>query len=243
VSWHFLQGQEAASWEGSSSAGAPSALSSLIPTVDPSCLPASAMESFPGSPSGMTCGPSTGNPGAATSMLSREDSPAKTFPAPARAQGSAVNEADSGWKWPGSFARFDRASCSWKTRQCYFLAGLDEFSETWPQWGMMRGGECSEQQKLALRTSEPESGWWPTPVKSDMNARRPSLNWVGSDLVSTVWFREGGKENPAKPPANLNPGWVEWLMGWPLEWTDLRPLATDRFRQWCDSHGLSWVDR
>lgn len=36
---------------------------------------------------------------------------------------------------------------------------------------------------------------------------------------------------------NMNPTWVEWLMGWPLGWTDLRPLETDRFQQWCASHG------
>jgi len=35
----------------------------------------------------------------------------------------------------------------------------------------------------------------------------------------------------------LNPMWVEWLMGWPLGWTDLGPLAMDRFQQWCASHG------
>jgi hypothetical protein len=27
----------------------------------------------------------------------------------------------------------------------------------------------------------------------------------------------------------LNPEWVEWLMGWPLGWTDLKPLETDKF--------------
>lgn len=26
----------------------------------------------------------------------------------------------------------------------------------------------------------------------------------------------------------LNPTWTEWLMGWPLEWSDLKPLATDK---------------
>ena len=26
----------------------------------------------------------------------------------------------------------------------------------------------------------------------------------------------------------LNPMWVEWLMGWPLGWTDLKPLVTDK---------------
>lgn len=35
----------------------------------------------------------------------------------------------------------------------------------------------------------------------------------------------------------LNPDWVEWLMGWPIGWTDLKPLATDRFRRWLRSHG------
>jgi hypothetical protein len=35
----------------------------------------------------------------------------------------------------------------------------------------------------------------------------------------------------------LNPNWVEWLMGWPIGWTDLKPLATDKFQQWLDSHG------
>jgi len=30
----------------------------------------------------------------------------------------------------------------------------------------------------------------------------------------------------------LNPTWVEWLMGWPLGWTDLEPLEMDGFRKW-----------
>ena len=35
----------------------------------------------------------------------------------------------------------------------------------------------------------------------------------------------------------LNPTWVEWLMGWPLGWTDLKPLETAKFQQWQHSHG------
>jgi len=35
----------------------------------------------------------------------------------------------------------------------------------------------------------------------------------------------------------MNPEWIEWWMGWPAGWTELRPLATDRFRQWSRSHG------
>jgi hypothetical protein len=81
---------------------------------------------------------------------------------------------------------------------------------------------------------------WPTPVKSDYATRRPTKNWKGSsDLPSVVWTANGGTENPDKPPAKLNPVWVEWLMGWPLGWTDLKPLATDKFRSWQQQHGVS----
>jgi hypothetical protein len=39
---------------------------------------------------------------------------------------------------------------------------------------------------------------------------------------------------------SLNPEWVEWLMGWPGGWTDLAASVTDKFRLWCDSHGISY---
>lgn len=41
----------------------------------------------------------------------------------------------------------------------------------------------------------------------------------------------------------LNPLWVEWLMGWPIGWTDLKPLAMDRFQAWRNSHLKSLVGR
>lgn len=30
---------------------------------------------------------------------------------------------------------------------------------------------------------------------------------------------------------------VEWIMGWPIGWTDLKPLAMDKFQEWSDLHG------
>jgi hypothetical protein len=51
----------------------------------------------------------------------------------------------------------------------------------------------------------------------------------------------GGSTNPFRGTEigrlPLNPCWVEELMGWPLGWTDLKPLETDKFQQWQHSHG------
>jgi hypothetical protein len=31
---------------------------------------------------------------------------------------------------------------------------------------------------------------------------------------------------------SLNPSWVEWLMGWPINWTSLAPLSEERYLAW-----------
>lgn len=82
---------------------------------------------------------------------------------------------------------------------------------------------------------------WPTPTKRD---HKDSPGMVAQrkdgksrlDTLPRVVFRQ----EQTKIGGQLNPVWVEWLMGWPLGWTDLRPLAMDKSRQWLHSHGKSW---
>ena len=50
------------------------------------------------------------------------------------------------------------------------------------------------------------------------------------------------EKEQVKQTGQLNPSWVEWLMGWPIGWTDLKPLETDRFRSVQLWHGLFWRD-
>lgn len=38
----------------------------------------------------------------------------------------------------------------------------------------------------------------------------------------------------------LNPEFVEWLMGWPIGWTGFGALEMGRFRRWCALHGKRW---
>lgn len=51
------------------------------------------------------------------------------------------SEADSGLSSRESFARFDHGSCLPRTRQRSLLGGFIEFSETFPRWGTVLGGE------------------------------------------------------------------------------------------------------
>ena len=44
----------------------------------------------------------------------------------------------------------------------------------------------------------------------------------------------------ASDGGQLNPEWVEWLMGWPIGWTGLKPLEMDKFREWQLQHFMSY---
>jgi len=54
-----------------------------------------------------------------------------------------------------------------------------------------------------------------------------------------VWVYKMEREEGNTNPAPLNPGFSELLMGWPIGWTDLKPLGTDKSQQWLDLHGKS----
>ena len=52
-----------------------------------------------------------------------------------------------------------------------------------------------------------------------------------------IYAYEKEREESGQCQGQLNPDWVEWLMGWPIGWTDLKPLETDKFQQWQHLHG------
>ena len=163
MSWHFSQALVEAYSEANSSDGRPSAPLSGKPTPQAYLSP-DRMKAFSRlSRFGMTCEPLTDDLGAAVLTWCLAASPAKTSAQPEKAPESTESAAECGRTWRESFARWNRDSSSWRTPQCSLLEGLDVFSATWPQWGMMRGGECSVQSMPALRTSATASGLWGTP--------------------------------------------------------------------------------
>ena len=78
----------------------------------------------------------------------------------------------------------------------------------------------------------------PTPKCSDAKgAKRSRIPGTPEYRSNLCEFAENNRDAPTG--GKLNPTWVEWLMGWPLGWTDLKPLETDRLLQRLSSHGKS----
>jgi hypothetical protein len=96
--------------------------------------------------------------------------------------------------------------------------------------------------------------WWPTPTKSDgcggpgCSGREGGMNLRTAVTLPTPCSQDAKNStlpisqrdrdsipghllrSGEKPGGQLNPTWVEWLMGWPLGWTDLQPLEMDKFQ-------------
>jgi hypothetical protein len=288
--------------------GEQSVQSSGKPIPQAYCAPDRMMDFSRLSQFGMTFKPLTENLGEALLMSFREDFLAKTFQPLEKGQELMGNEAECGKKWRASFTKYDQDSSLWKTHQCSLLGDLEEFSETWPQWGLMRDGECWEQRTLEQtirgtgfglspdgkatfhtpNTTGLDGGsnsikalkkrtekMWTTPTVACVEGgeqsnrveetklggyilrklNKPNMTY-GAKLSDAILYEERKKwptplssmhktnltirknhqnDLPAvvmsmetKTTGRLNPMWVEWLMGWPLGWTDLKPLETDK---------------
>jgi hypothetical protein len=95
-------------------------------------------------------------------------------------------------------------------------------------------GEMSEQEATAMLGKSPFEAqgtipqMWPTPTARDYrgaNGYETTLDKIEQgrraqmgQLPNAVQIAEGKAIR-----GTLNPMWVEWLMGFPLEWTDLKP--------------------
>jgi DNA (cytosine-5)-methyltransferase 1 len=73
---------------------------------------------------------------------------------------------------------------------------------------------------------------WPTPRTKGMCGG--SGAWAQLKANTTI---EEARAMGAGNGGKLNPMWVEWLMGWPLGWTDLKPLEMDKSHCVQQQHG------
>ena len=285
---NFLDGEQSAPLNGK-------------PTQQAYCAPDKMTDFLKLSRFGMMYKPLTDIPGEELSMSSVVVFHVRTLVPQKKAQELTENDQECGEKWRGSFVKYDLNSSLWKTHQCSLLGDLDEFSETWPQWGLMRDGECWEQQTLERRIRGTEFGLSPNGVDSfhtpnttgldggsnsrralkkrllptpDASQRGPTKDYnpqaksqSGRTLQSFAakfptpqasdHRDRGNMSNPSiqrrvaigkqimlsqsvhPTSGNLNPPFPEWLMGWPQEWTDLKPLEMGKSHCAPQQHGES----
>jgi hypothetical protein len=94
-------------------------------------------------------------------------------------------------------------------------------------------------------------GYWPTPTTGDHSTRFAQGGMPLGMAARSTWPTPTANEDAAGRPGSkmqkmlgnhpdirgdltggaLNPTWVEWLMGFPLGWTDLGPSATRSSRR------------
>ena len=217
MSWHYLRVQEEESLQDICSGGELlQPLKSKITHAEFYCN-GKLMDSYLDSLSGTTSAHSMANLGQEKSMSSQEVSPVKTCLQQEKAQDLMENAQDSGEKWQGSFAKYDQNTHSLRTHQCSLFEDSTEYCATLPKWGSMRTGECWELPMLELNIKETEFGLWPTPTT-------PS---GGGNCGGSGAYKNAIK-NGTHIPHSINPNLYEWLMGWPIGWTDLKPLEMDK---------------
>jgi len=150
-----------------------------------------------------------------------------------------TNEIESGF-WPTPAAMGFAAEGQ--------IIGLIRMCENQKQAEQMAG---SFRKRVKDRWPTPtlqieERKTWATPTASEVRQgwqdRSRGKKGQQESPFTQVIKEAGGRE--ATSGLHLNPDWTEWLMGWPIGWTDSKPLETDKFQQWWNSHGerLETVD-
>lgn len=134
--------------------------------------------------------------------------------------------------------------------------GKGEGQETFLARVRDRSDRCAHS--LAAQVRDPKT--WPTPRANDSQKRGDfdvlnPRNGLPAAVrrVPTPSAHDGkGSSKPGQrrrqltdpamgvidPGGLLNPMWVEWLMGWPIGWTDLQHLEMARYQEWSSMLGF-----
>lgn len=127
------------------------------------------------------------------------------------------------------FGRLTQDGLWEKMFQGYLQVRMDgfseEFLETWPKWGVLRGGIVSQPTLVELSSQESEFPLWPRPIASDGEAwlknkkQDPTSSfrkcWKAGKQDRTIYYHIQNGLNPNQA-ADLN----GMMMGFPEGWTD-----------------------
>lgn len=155
-------------------------------------------------------------------ILFTEDSHVLAYPLPGKNVDYSTSKADCGGNLQESLASYDPGTSSWKTAQTLLSGGLAPFSQTWPRAGTMQNGRCYRRAPWVRHIHEKGCSLWPTPTATDTTGRgyHISSGKIRLALPGAIQVAEGNHyQNPGT--RKTNPAFVEYLMGFPIGWTDL----------------------
>jgi hypothetical protein len=248
----YLQDAGAESWAESFSDIPQSVLSKLNLTAKKSCYNGSETESCRTSQFGMMSEPSMEKHGEEklTSLL--VDFHAKTSvlePIPVAAEKELKGqEAVYGKKWLALSLKCNPQSYSLKTVHCLLQEDLPASSVTLPEWGLMQDGELFMPLNSDSTIFVEGCSFMPTPTATNVTERENPF------VKGTMWRSKSGwveKMSLSGKRGSIN--WSQWMlaynlvptptaaeyfMGWIMGWTDLKPLAMDKYQQWLNSRGI-----
>ena len=113
------------------------------------------------------------------------------------------------------------------------------------------GGNVKKWHGVNSLGAMAKTGMWPTPAARDWRDGRNQSCWGNSRPLNEVvkmWPTPNQRDYKGSPSAKheayslprevggqLNPTWVEWLMGLPIGWTCLAPLMERNYDYWIES--------
>lgn len=222
MSWLYLPVVVEDFLEVSDSAGQPFAMSRMTPSVLKSSSTELAQDTLMMPQSGMTQEPSTEIIGVVwwMSLLRASRANPSVLQEPGKLK--MIPETD-GLQQSVLLAKYVPDTHSWKMFPGWYTESTDTSAGSLlilPVRGMTRNGELYRLPKWEQDTKGSESGskpsWptWPTPGHTA---------WHSSGCrgkIAILVNREQYLKMTAGNFGQLNPDWVEWLMGWPVGWTD-----------------------
>lgn len=228
--------------------------------VNVSSWPGKPTESCPGSPSTPTSESLTDDHIEASWISSLAGTRAPDTATRARGMGTTMLVQGCGLISFAWSARFDPDSYSWRTAQGLPLPASTGLSQIFSRSGIAAYGRYWALDTSALHTTGTGSGSWPTPTTQGNEfcpsmAKWPKHARLQRETFPTCTASEAGRGKAARGKnaqggpsqgeylgGKPNPEWREWLMGWPIKWSALGPLATDRsqtFTRWLSAFSTS----
>lgn len=235
-----LPGPVGESLAANSSAGEPSAPSKSNPTPQAFLSPDKTTARSRLSRYGMTCEPLTAGRGEELLTWFRAGFRVRTSALPEQEKDSTASVAGFGEKWRELLAKWDQDTFSWKTPQCLFQEDSTKFSVILPQWGIMLNGEIFPVTKCKTHNRDKGFLSLPTLCATECKDSSKASILAKSDRGGRVARRLcalSEKTRSLQEIVTLNPCFGEWMMGWPIGYTGLKPLETGRFQTWLNSHG------